>query len=251
MSKASTASKAETPPRTEVWRMFDRIAGRYDLLNHLLSLGQDIRWRKKVSEFLPERKDLYLLDLATGTGDQLLYLMKNDDRIKKALGLDLAREMLKVGRKKMARLHMENRITLEEGDAERIGQSDNQFDVVTISFGIRNVTDVKKSLNEMNRVLKPGGRVLILEFSLPGNKLLRNLYLYYFRHILPAVGSIISGDGYAYRYLNRTVETFPYGDEFCALLRECKFEAVSMRPLTFGIATVYYGDKNRPVNNNN
>lgn len=235
--------KKKQPPRIEIWRMFDRIARRYDLLNHLLSLGQDIRWRKKVARFLVNKYDQYILDLATGTGDQLLYLFSCSDRIDRALGTDLALKMLDRGREKVKKRKLDDRIVLEEGDAENIQYPDNTFDAVTISFGIRNVMSVERSLSEMCRVLKPAGRVLILEFSIPQNILMRGIYLFYFRYLLPFIGSVISGDGSAYRYLNKTVEGFPYGDAFCQLLRESGFQNVSMYPQTFGIATIYYGDK--------
>lgn len=235
--------KKKQPPRTGIWRMFDRIARRYDLLNHLLSLGQDIRWRKKVARFLVNKYDQYILDLATGTGDQLLYMFSCSDLIDRALGTDLALKMLDRGREKVKKRKLEDRIVLEEGDAENIQYPDNIFDAVTISFGIRNLMSVERSLSEMYRVLKPAGRVLILEFSIPQNILMRSIYLFYFRYLLPFIGSVISGDRYAYRYLNETVEGFPYGDAFCQLLRESGFQNVSMYPQTFGIATIYCGDK--------
>ena len=235
--------KKKQPPRTGIWRMFDRIARRYDLLNHLLSLGQDIRWRIKVTSFLVNKYDQYILDLATGTGDQLLYMFSCSDRIDRALGTDLALKMLDRGREKVKKRKLEDRIVLEEGDAENIRYPDNIFDAVTISFGIRNVMSVERSLSEMYRVLKPAGRVLILEFSIPQNVLMRSIYLFYFRYLLPFIGSVISGDGYAYRYLNETVEGFPYGDAFCQMLKESGFQNVSRHPQTFGIVTIYCGDK--------
>ena len=165
------------------------------------------------------------------------------DRIDRALGTDLALKMLDRGREKVKKRKLEDRIVLEEGDAENIQYPDNIFDAVTISFGIRNLMSVERSLSEMYRVLKPAGRVLILEFSIPQNILMRSIYLFYFRYLLPFIGSVISGDRYAYRYLNETVEGFPYGDAFCQLLRESGFLNVSMYPQTFGIATIYCGDK--------
>jgi len=231
------------PPRVQVWQMFDRIAGRYDLLNHLLSFGQDIRWRKKVSSILPEKPNQTILDLATGTGDQLFYLLQSSDRIAYATGTDLATEMLARGREKVRQRQLEDVISLQEGDAENIRYEDQSFDALTMAFGIRNVMDVNKSLAEMYRVLKPGGRVIILEFSLPKNIIIKKLYLLYFRYILPFIGGLISGDSYAYRYLNQTVETFPYGKTFCNLLSSQGFEKVEMIPLTFGVATIYYADK--------
>jgi demethylmenaquinone methyltransferase/2-methoxy-6-polyprenyl-1,4-benzoquinol methylase len=235
--------KKKQPPRTEVWRMFNRIAGRYDLLNRLLSFGQDIRWRKKLAHFLAHKDNQYVLDLATGTGDQLLYLFQESSRIGNAVGTDLALNMLEIGRKKISKKQLDQCISLEEGSAENIGYPENTFDALTISFGIRNVVNVSQSLIEMYRVLKSSGRVLILEFSIPKNRLMRKIYLLYFRYLLPFLGSVISGDKYAYRYLNETVETFPYGNDFCHLLVRAGFQNVYMHPMTFGIATIYIGEK--------
>jgi demethylmenaquinone methyltransferase/2-methoxy-6-polyprenyl-1,4-benzoquinol methylase len=236
------ASKIQ-PPRTDIWRMFNRIAGRYDLLNRLLSFGQDIRWRKQVARFLANHNEQYLLDLATGTGDQLLYLFKNSSKIDRAVGTDLAVNMLDIGKEKIKNQQLDNRIHLKEGDAESIQFPEETFDAVTISFGIRNVVNVSQSLSEMYRVLKPSGRVLILEFSIPKNRLMRKIYLLYFRYFLPMMGAVISGDGYAYKYLNETVETFPYGNDFCHLLVSAGFQNVYMHPMTFGITTIYVGEK--------
>jgi demethylmenaquinone methyltransferase/2-methoxy-6-polyprenyl-1,4-benzoquinol methylase len=235
--------KKKQPVPTNVWRMFDRIASRYDLLNRLLSFGQDIRWRKKVSQFLANKDNQFILDLATGTGDQLLYLFQNCTKIDRAIGTDLALKMLEIGRAKVKKQKLDEYITLQEGNAEQVDFKDNTFDAVTISFGIRNVVSVSQALSEMNRVLKPSGRVIILEFSIPQNRIMRKFYLLYFRYVLPGLGSVISGDGYAYRYLNETVETFPYGDDFCHLLVKSGFQNVFMCPMTFGIATIYVGEK--------
>jgi demethylmenaquinone methyltransferase/2-methoxy-6-polyprenyl-1,4-benzoquinol methylase len=235
--------KKKQPPRTDIWRMFDRIARRYDLLNRLLSFGQDIRWRKKVAQFLNNTDNQHVLDLATGTGDQLISLYKNSTRIERAVGTDLAVNMLEIGREKIKKQQLDNSITLKEGNVESINFADNTFDAVSISFGIRNVMNVSQSLSEMYRVLKSSGRVLILEFSIPKNRLVRKVYLLYFRYILPIVGSVISGDGYAYKYLNQTVETFPYGDNFCHLMVNAGFQKVFMYPMSFGIATIYVGEK--------
>jgi demethylmenaquinone methyltransferase / 2-methoxy-6-polyprenyl-1,4-benzoquinol methylase len=240
---ANDSRTAQEPEREKVWQMFNRIAGRYDLLNHLLSFGQDIRWRKKVVDVLPGGADLHILDLATGTGDQLIYLVSQTDKIKQAVGIDLAVDMINIGKKKIKKSGLHALISLEEGDAEHIGYDKNLFDLTTITFGIRNVTNVNRVLSEMYRVLKTGGRTVILEFSLPENIWLQKIYLFYFRYILPLAGGIISGDNYAYRYLNKTVETFPYGEEFCTLIRSAGFQNVKSISLTFGIATLYYGDK--------
>ena len=237
------SNSVEVPSRQNVWQMFDRIAHRYDLLNHLLSFGQDIIWRKKMRRFLPSRYPLDILDMATGTGDQLIALAGENGLVRKGTGMDLAEKMLQVGREKIKQLGLDDRLSLQQGDATEIPAEDHSYDVLTISFGIRNVLDVQRSLRDMYRVLRPGGRVLILEFSLPRNKIIRMLYLLYFRYVLPVLGGMISGDSYAYNYLNKTVETFPYGDAFVSLLRQSGFTNVKANPLTFGVATIYQGDK--------
>ncbi len=223
--------------------MFDRIAPRYDLLNRLLSFGTDVRWRKKIARLLPSQSPLTLLDLATGTADQAIALVESDARIMRATGLDMSEQMLAIGREKISRRGLAGKLQLRTGDAGAIPEPDRAFDVVTISFGIRNVLDVPASLRDMLRVLKPGGRALILEFSLPPNRAFRPFYLFYLRHILPRLGALISGDGSAYRYLNQTIETFPCGDGFCSLMRAAGFAAVRHHPLSLGIATIYQGDK--------
>jgi len=222
--------------------MFDRIAPRYDLLNQLLSFGRDAAWRKQFIRHLPPGSSLHVLDLATGTADVLIALAKNP-RVATGVGLDMSWEMLRHGKQKLMRSGLAPRFALLRGDATAQGLAPETFDLVTMSFGIRNVTDVSACLREMRRVLKPGGRALILEFSLPGNRILRALYLAYFRHVLPRIGGIISGDSHAYRYLNTTVETFPYGGAFLDLMTGAGFHHVEAHPLTFGIATLYQGDK--------
>ncbi|MEJ2635318.1 MAG: bifunctional demethylmenaquinone methyltransferase/2-methoxy-6-polyprenyl-1,4-benzoquinol methylase UbiE [Calditrichia bacterium] len=240
---AEPVSEAASPTRREVWRMFDRIAQRYDLLNRLLSLRQDVAWRNKLAENLTDVRDQKILDLATGTADVLLSLFHQTDKADAAAGIDMSDRMLRIGREKIQKNGLSHAIALFPGDAMHIPFRNNSFDAVTIAFGIRNVLDVNRSLREMYRTLKPGGRVLILEFSLPANRLIRQLYLFYFRNILPRIGGVISGDSYAYRYLNRTVETFPYGEAFCELLRDAGFQNVRTIPLTFGIASIYRGNK--------
>ena len=244
-SVMTTRTKAETeaaPERTNVWRMFDRIAPRYDLLNHLLSLNRDKSWRKRMGKYLPDGDSLSLLDLATGTGDQMLSLHATG-KIGYGVGLDMAGEMMAIGRKKITSRDLSEQLAMVRGDATATPFSDRTFHAITITFGIRNLVDLKAGLVEMYRVLKPGGRALILEFSLPKNRLFKRVYLFYFRHILPRLGAIISGDRQAYRYLNQTVETFPYGEEFCNLMRSAGFSEVNAHPLTFGIATIYRGDR--------
>jgi len=237
-----TEKNLEIPAKAGNWKMFDRISKRYDLLNRLLSLRQDVAWRNKLISYLPAKQNLYVLDIATGTADVLLTLCRNG-KIKKAVGLDLAENMLDIGRNKVLTKNLTDKIKLIPGDALNIPLQDNCMDVVSIAFGIRNMRDVDLALIEMFRVLKKNGRALILEFSLPGNKLIRKLYLYYFRYILPRIGGLLSGDQKAYNYLNKTVETFPYGKTFAGLLQKAGFKKVKSRPLTCGIATIYQADK--------
>lgn len=229
------------PSRDNVASMFNRIAHRYDLLNHLLSANRDKRWRRRLVDLLPPGEHLHVLDLATGTGDQLLSVYESG-RVAEGTGLDPAEKMLGIGREKIAARGLSEKLQLHTGIAESLPVADSSIDAITISFGIRNVSDVPKALSEMTRVLRPGGRALILEFSLPKNPLIRKLYLFYFRHVLPRLGALISGDATAYRYLNQTVETFPYGDDFLSLMRQAGFAHVEQYPLTFGIATIYRGD---------
>ncbi len=237
---SSNDSKAAFP-QAAVWRMFDRIAPRYDLLNRLLSLRQDVVWRKKVAQYLPDRAGQIVLDVATGTADLLLSLFDKSDRISSAVGIDLSPKMLRLGLEKIASRRLADKISLVRADALGIPFADNSFDAVTIAFGIRNVADVPRALTEMHRVLKPGGKVLILEFSLPRNRFIRSLYQFHLRGILPRLGAIVSGDSHAYRYLNKTIETFPHGEEFCDVMRKAGFVEVQAAPLTFGIATIYHG----------
>ena len=240
MSNVSTENTPADHSRLDVWRMFDRIAPRYDLLNRLLSMRRDVVWRKEMARQLPEGSALRILDLATGTADVLLALVRHSSNIARGVGLDMSHQMLVRGQPKIA---SDARLSLMRSDATRIALPDRTFDAVTISFGIRNVMDVPAGLREMHRVLKPGGRAMVLEFSLPANAIIRWGYLLYFRNVLPFVGGMISGDAKAYRYLNETVETFPYGNAFCDLMREAGLVDVQAKPLTFGIATLYRGDR--------
>lgn len=227
----------------QAFKMFDRIAHRYDLLNRLLSGGTDVRWRKTMNRRIPDGKDLRVLDLATGTADVLIAMERACKNVASGVGLDMSGGMLKYGQQKLVSMGLDQKFRLVRGDATCLGLDEKQFDAVTISFGIRNVLDVNQGLEEMHRILKPGGRALILEFSLPANRPFRAAYLFYFRHVLPRLGALISGDSYAYRYLNETVETFPYGEDFCQLMRNAGFEDVTATPLTFGIASLYQGER--------
>jgi len=243
MQKPQIVKSKKPPSRHEVWKMFNRIARWYDMLNHTLSLGRDIAWRKRVANYLPHRDNLSLLDLATGTVDLLLSLYQTADTIESGVGLDMAENMLTIATKKINQNKLQNSLSVVRGNVLAIPFNDSSFDVVSIAFGIRNVSDVSLGLREMYRILKPQGKALILEFSLPANSLVRRVYLLYFHYLLPLIGSLISGDRHAYKYLNRTVETFPYGDRFCKVMENAGFDNVEAHPLTLGIATIYQGTK--------
>jgi demethylmenaquinone methyltransferase/2-methoxy-6-polyprenyl-1,4-benzoquinol methylase len=233
---------AEEPSRREVWKMFDRIAPRYDLINRLLSFGLDICWRRRMARYLPEAGKIELLDAATGTGDQMFMLIKRQPRIRKALGVDMSEAMMAVGREKCRRFRLDDRVEFKTGDAQRLPVADRAVNAVTMSFGIRNVVDMDLVFREMLRVLKPGGRACILEFSTPPSAVVRFFYLFYLRHILPRAGGWISGDAAAYRYLNRTIESFPCGQFFCDRMTRAGFKQARFAPLSMGIATIYYAD---------
>lgn len=229
--------------KKESYKIFDDIANTYDFLNHFLSMGIDIYWRNKLLKHLPQKESINALDLATGTGDVALTLVK-DERVKKITGLDLSIGMIEVGKVKVKKKKLDQKINLMIGDGTNIEAADSTFDLTTISFGIRNFNDPQKSLHEIYRVLKPNGRVMIMEFSIPKNFLVRSIYFFYFRNLLPFIGNIVSKHKDAYTYLNQSVETFPYGEAFLKLMDNAKFKNLKAIPLTFGIATLYIGDKN-------
>lgn len=228
--------------KKESYKIFDEVAGTYDSLNKVLSFGIDRYWRRQIKKNLPDGDNLQILDLATGTADVALVLGKSK-KVSHIQGIDMSKGMIDLGKVKVKNQKMENRIDLFIADGCNLPQEDNTFDVTTVSFGIRNFPDFKKGLSEKYRVLKPGGRSMIMEFSLPSSAIVKFVYLFYFRTILPFVGNLFSGHGDAYNYLNETVEDFPYGDEFANVMKQVGFINVRYIPLTFGIATLYIGDK--------
>lgn len=220
------------------WKMFNEIAPTYDRINRILSLGMDRGWRKFVAKHLPQEKNLRILDLATGTGDQLLALFESGASIEKATGIDLAKEMLIIAEKKLKNKKAE----LLQADAQNLPFADNTFNAATFSFGIRNVPNPLQSLKEIYRTLKPKGKCLILEFSLPPQPI-RIFHLFYLRHILPRLGNFLSKQTNAYTYLNQTIETFPSGDAFASLLKAASFKKIEMHPLALSSVTLYIGTK--------
>lgn len=235
------------PSRNEIWKMFDQISPTYDRVNRIMSLGLDQIWRKKLCAFLPQKEGMRILDCATGTGDQILALMEKRSDIAEVVGIDLAEAMVELGKEKISKKLYSNKVSLQVASALEIPYPDNHFDSVTISFGIRNVTDIMAAFKEFRRVLKPGGRVLILEGTVPRNKWLRSFHLFYLRHFLPRIGGLISKNFKAYRYLNQTIESFPQGEKFNGKLRAAGFVRVSANLILGGVTTVYQGDKDAPV----
>ena len=222
------------------WQMFDQISPNYDQINRILSFGMDLSWRRFAASHLPKALDLHLLDVASGTGDQLIACMESGASIASSIGIDLSQEMLRIGEKKIAQKPYRERTELLLGDAEKLPFADGSFDAATFSFGIRNVVHPIQALQEMRRVLNPKGVGLILEFSLPPQPF-KFFHLFYLRYLLPWIGGLFSKDRVAYRYLNQTIEAFPYGKAFCSLMEQAGFCQVEAFPLALGAVTLYRG----------
>ncbi|HBG79018.1 MAG TPA: bifunctional demethylmenaquinone methyltransferase/2-methoxy-6-polyprenyl-1,4-benzoquinol methylase [Phycisphaerales bacterium] len=231
------------PPRADNHKIFNRIALRYDLFNTVASWRLDKYWRGKLANKLNGQKNLQLLDIATGTAELLLTILKSDCEISSAIGVDMSAEMMDVGASKIARQNLADKVTFKQVDAADMPFADSSFDVATCVFGVRNFNNPSAGLKQMFRVLKPAGRVLILEFSLPGNRIFKWGYGLYLRYAIPLIGRIITGDKHAYKYLSRTVETFVYGDGFCKMMFAAGFANVRAEPLSFGITTLYSAEK--------
>ncbi len=223
--------------------MFDAIASKYDFLNHLLSAGIDRRWRKRAIESLCLTGDEHVLDVCTGTADLAIAARSARPAAAHVLGVDFAAEMLKIGRDKLARIGLSQTVQLVRGDAMRIPARTAAVQGVTVAFGIRNVEDPQVACNEMFRALAPGGRIAVLEFSIPTVAGVRQLYLWYFRRVLPAIGRIVSRHNAAYGYLPASVSAFASPDEFVTILRKSGFANISAVPLTFGIVYLYAARK--------
>jgi demethylmenaquinone methyltransferase/2-methoxy-6-polyprenyl-1,4-benzoquinol methylase len=223
--------------------MFDRIAPRYDLLNRVLSGGTDVRWRRRAVDFLEIPPPARVLDLCTGTADLLIEALRRDPR-NTGLGVDLSGGMLARGAAKLARGGYAARAGLALADGERLPVRGGQFDGALVAFGIRNVADPVAAMREVRRALRPGGRFVVLEFSMPGG-VFGMAYRFYFRRVLPRLGGLVSGDGSAYAYLPASVARFPSPDAFARLVAEAGFVDVRWRPLTGGIACLHRGEKER------
>ncbi len=224
--------------------LFDSIAHRYDLLNHTLSSGIDILWRQRAIRLLQSFHPKRILDVATGTADLAIEAARlNPDQI---IGIDISTKMLEIGREKIRTKKLENIITLETSEAEHLRFESGSFDVVMVAFGVRNFENLELGLSEFHRVLRDGGIAMILEFSKPWLFPIKQLYLFYFKRLLPLLGGLLSGNRLAYEYLPSTVETFPNGEEFCTILHSVGFALVHCYPQTFGIASIYMAKKSIP-----
>ncbi len=227
-----------------VRRMFGEVAGRYDLLNHLLSLGVDRRWRRKTVKLVPPSGKAPVLDVCTGTGDLALAYWRRGGRQVRVVGADFCRPMLAIGRGKARRAGADRWITLLEADAQRLPFADNVFEIVSVAFGLRNLSDTDRGLREMVRVCRPGGHVAVLEFSLPDRGPLRKLYGWYFRQVLPRIGQALARNRQAaYNYLPASVGEFPQREALLRRMQAAGLSELRCHPLTFGIAILYVGTK--------
>lgn len=233
--------KENQSKKEEVAEMFNNISGRYDFLNHLLSLGIDKIWRRKAVNCLKKDHPKKIMDVATGTGDFALALLRL--KPEQVIGVDISDGMLEMGRKKMRRLRVDQLVHLKKGDSENLDFEDNSFDAITVGFGVRNFQDLKKGLNELNRVLKPNGKLVVLEFSKPSRFPVKQFFSFYSQVIIPFFGKKISKDERAYTYLPESVAAFPEGDAFLQIMNECGFSELHAKRLSGGIATIYTGLK--------
>lgn len=232
---------SELSKKKQVAKMFDNIAPRYDFLNHLLSLNVDHYWRWRMINRLKSIQPKKILDVATGTGDVAIAAMRL--KPEKIVGVDISAEMLEVGKKKMKKKKFDKAVTMQLGDAENLDFADNSFDAITVAFGVRNFEHLQKGIEELNRVLKPGGKLVVLEFSKPKRFPIKQFYNFYFKYILPLVGRFFSSDDSAYTYLPASVQAFPEGGEFINMLSQSGFKSTKWIPLTFGISSIYEGTK--------
>ncbi|WP_142528196.1 bifunctional demethylmenaquinone methyltransferase/2-methoxy-6-polyprenyl-1,4-benzoquinol methylase UbiE [Pedobacter westerhofensis] len=240
--KITPYQSAAVTKKEQVATMFNNISGTYDFLNHFLSAGIDILWRKKAIRELSALKPRIMLDVATGTGDFAFEAIKILAP-EKIIGVDISVGMLDVARRKIAERKLQHVFTVQTGDSEGLHFDDNHFDAITVAFGVRNYENLEKGLSDMLRVLKPGGKIVILEFSKPTAFPIKQSYNFYFKHLLPVFGKLFSKDARAYTYLNESVIAFPDGKSFTQLMDKVGYQSTKHRPLTFGISAIYTGIK--------
>ena len=241
--KRQTVQNINNKASDTVSQMFDNIAWRYDFLNHFFSFYIDKLWRNKAVNELRGHNFVHILDVATGTADFALALEKRLN-IEHITGIDISEGMLNIGKQKIEKKGLSQKISLMYGNSETLPFDEQTFDAVTVAFGVRNFEHLERGLDEMFRVLKIGGKVVILEFSIPKNRFIRNIFNFYFLRILPFIGRILSKNAYAYKYLPDTVQSFPHGKAFKEKLENCGFSKIKIKELCFGIACIYTGEKN-------
>ena len=243
MSKQVTPyTDSQASKKEQVADMFNNISGTYDFLNHFMSLGIDVIWRKKAIRELLSVKPQYMLDVATGTGDfafEALRILKPA----KIIGVDISKGMLDVARQKIRKRKLEEVFEVRLGDSEKLLFPDDTFDAITVAYGVRNFEDLDKGLSDMYRVLKPNGKLVVLEFSKPKVFPVKQGYNFYFKYITPSIGKLFSKDASAYTYLPESVAAFPDGDAFTARMVKCGFRETQAKPLAFGICSIYTGIK--------
>lgn len=227
--------------KQEVEQMFDNISGKYDFLNHFLSFGIDKIWRRKAVNMLEAQAPKKILDIATGTGDFAISMLRLHPE--KIVGLDLSNGMLEVGRKKIAQKGWQDRIQMVQGDSEDLPFEDNTFDAITVAFGVRNFENLRAGLSEMLRVANPGAKIVILEFSKPTKFPIKQVFGIYSKKVIPFLGEKISKDRQAYAYLPESVAAFPEGEDFLRILDELGYRNTGQKRLSGGIATIYHGHK--------
>lgn len=235
-----TPYNSEATKKSQVEDMFDNIAPKYDLLNHVLSMKIDVLWRNKLVKWMKNDNPQEVLDVATGTGDLAITIEKGTGS--KVVGLDLSQQMLNVGVIKIKKLKLDGKISMQKGDAENLPFEGNRFDAVSVAFGVRNFENLTKGLAELRRVVKDNKSVYILEFS-KVEGFMGPLYMFYFRNILPAIGRLVSKDNRAYTYLPDSVNAFPFGEKMKQILLDTGFKKVEYKKLSLGIATIYKATK--------
>lgn len=235
-----TPYNSEATKKSQVEDMFDNIAPKYDLLNHVLSMKIDVLWRNKLVKWMKNDNPQEVLDVATGTGDLAITIEKGTGS--KVVGLDLSQQMLNVGVIKIKKLKLDGKISMQKGDAENLPYEDNRFDAVSVAFGVRNFENLTKGLAELRRVVKDNKSVYILEFS-KVEGFMGPFYMFYFKNILPAIGRLVSKDNRAYTYLPDSVNAFPFGEKMKQILLDTGFKKVEYKKLSLGIATIYKATK--------
>jgi len=242
MNETITPYNQQETKKAQVADMFNNISKTYDFLNHFLSLGIDIIWRKQAINELKKDQPQMILDVATGTGDfafEALSILKP----KKIIGVDISQGMLDIAQQKITKRNLRDKFEVKLGDSEKLPFENNQFDAVTVAYGVRNFENLEVGLADIQRVLKPGGKAVVLEFSKPKVFPVKQLYNVYFTYITPGIGKLFSKDARAYSYLPESVAAFPDGERFVELMQKAGFRNTKCRPLAFGICSIYTGVK--------